>query len=58
MTELRPNNPPTKEAESPDKPNLYEGVAKIALTEIEYSGREIEPSWNELNSYAPVNPNC
>lgn len=51
MTELRPNNPPTKEAEFPDKPNLYKGVAKIALTEI-------EPSWNELNPYAPVNPNC
>ena len=28
MTELRPNNPPTKEAELPDKPNLYEGLAK------------------------------
>ena len=41
MIELRPNNPPTKEAEFPDKPNLYEGVAKIALTEI-------EPSWNGL----------
>lgn len=58
MTELRPNNPPTKEAEFPDKPNLYEGVSKIALTEVEYSAREIEPSWNELNPYASVNPNC
>ena len=48
MTELRPNNPPTKEAEFPDKPNLYEGLANcINRNRVQWTGNRTELEWAE-----------